>query len=153
MEIFKFEKESGAFRETNSHYRSARSVVERTAGDTTTESAMKKRQCVKNHRLHKREDFATRAKAGGEASLDLRVTRSEREPHGTCQKPVNIIGSLDSARKESASTSSTTSRERCEEAPVKREPPVEGARRVRYHSISRERLEPGVERERFHDPA
>ena len=40
---------------------------------------MKKRKWVRNHRPHKREDCATRAKAGGEASLDLGVTWSERE--------------------------------------------------------------------------
>ena len=54
---------------------------------------------MKNRRPYKREDCATRAKAGGEASLVLVVTRSERELHGTCQKEGNIIGLVDSARR------------------------------------------------------
>ena len=60
---------------------------------------MKKRQCVRNHRSHKREDCATGAKAGGEASLDLGVTLNEREPHGTCQRAGNITGPVDSAKR------------------------------------------------------
>ena len=35
----------------------------------------------------------------GDVSLDLGVTRSEREPHGTCQRAGNIIGPVDSARR------------------------------------------------------
>ena len=54
---------------------------------------------MRNHRPYKREDCATREKAGGEASLVIGVTRSEREPHGTCEKAGNIIGSVDSARR------------------------------------------------------
>ena len=36
----------------------------------------------------------------GEVSLDLGVTRSERGPHGTCQRAGNIIGPVDSTRRE-----------------------------------------------------
>ena len=35
----------------------------------------------------------------GGISLDLGVTRSERELHGTCQRAGNIIGPVDSARR------------------------------------------------------
>ena len=35
------------------------------------ESAAKKRQCIRNHRPCKRKDCATRAKARGEASLEV----------------------------------------------------------------------------------
>ena len=63
------------------------------------ESAAKKCQCVRNHRPHKRKNCVTRAKAGGEVSLYFGITRSEREPHGTCQRAGNIIGAVDTARR------------------------------------------------------
>ena len=59
---------------------------------------MKKRQCVRNHRSHKHEGCATRAKAGGEASLEF-----GDEPEGyfniTCQRAGNINCPIDSAMK------------------------------------------------------
>ena len=50
---------------------------------------------MRNHRPHELEDLVTRKRTRrGEPG----VTRSEWEPHGTCQRAGNIIGSVDCAR-------------------------------------------------------
>ena len=55
--------------------------------------------CDDHTYTYKREDNATRAKAGGEASLDFWVIRNEPESRGICQRAGSIIGSVDSARR------------------------------------------------------
>ena len=92
-------KSSRYFRETKSQPAvdtRARLPVDKEPETPSTESAVKKRQSVSDHRPHERKACATRAKAGGEASLEF---GGEREPHGTCQRAGTIIGPVDSARR------------------------------------------------------
>ena len=100
-------------RTEHSFQRDEESVCGRRSGDATgrqgallysalpetppAESAVKKRQCVRNHRPHKREDCATRAKAGEEVSLEF-GGEPEEYSNITYQREGTIIVPVDSAR-------------------------------------------------------
>ena len=107
LEYFKFEKEGGVFGRTKSH-----PAVEAWEA-TGRQGKCCRAHCRRHHRPRALRIVCVQGTTGrtsartaspeqepGEVSLGLGVTRSERGPHGTCLRAANIIGAVDSARRE-----------------------------------------------------